>query len=773
MAQRFIDLIATLDADTAQLDRKVNRSGKAVKDYGSKAKGAERSNKKLSSSFSKAANSAASLPGPLGNAVGQVDTLVGSVSQLGVVYGAVGLAATAFIGSIAAGLPVLAESERRMLQQEQLLRATGNASGYTVEQLDMLARKVAEATLTNTEQASKAIGVMLTFRSVMNDQNKTFERSIYLAQSMASVLNTDIVSASKQLGKALEMPSEGMTALRRAGLSFTLAQKDMVKSMEDAGDVASAQQFILAELENQLGKGAGAGGAESQGLIGAMDLFSQYVDEVFEAFTKWSGIKPVVQDVVDELNEGLLVVRDFFAPTTTDEALDLMSERAKVLSEMNAEVAKAGGKDKLSSLFGYTKSDWFNDQRRLTEISTRLDELKAKRDKRLKEEQAAQGAMQKSAAEREKEREREKRATEEKAAEEKAARVAARAKAQEERDKATAQRERSRNQQTTEDWLQDLSRRTMAESELLNAKYMDEAMRLAKVKRDGLVSEENYQTALKDIQQHYGNERLELAKRQQQALEEENQHFWDRYATSMQESAYNTDELWSKTFDNFTTNFGSAFASAVMQSESVGDAFASMARGMAQSMIAAIGKIIAQRMVLWAIEKAMFTKGVSNQVVKVAAEAQSASKVAAINAYKSTAAIPYSGPAMAPAAASAAMAFTEPLAAAATAAAASGLAGMAHEGISAVPKEGTWLLEKGERVYTNQAADKLDKMYDILQSVRPGASSVRDINLNVTMSPEQNLDTESIHHLASQFRTVVKEELVDNLRPGGLLNASI
>jgi hypothetical protein len=210
-----------------------------------------------------------------------------------------------------------------------------------------------------------------------------------------------------------------------------------------------------------------------------------------------------------------------------------------------------------------------------------------------------------------------------------------------------------------------------------------------------------------------------------------------------------------------------------MQSESVGDAFAGMLRGMAQSMIAAIGKIIAQRMVLWAIEKTMFAKGVSNQVVQVAAEAQSASKVAAINAYKSTAAIPYSGPAMAPAAASAAMAFTEPLAAAATAAAASGLAGMAHEGISAVPKEGTWLLEKGERVYTNQAADKLDKMYDILQSVRPGASSVRDINLNVTMSPEQNLDTESIHHLASQFRTVVKEELVDNLRPGGLLNASI
>lgn len=37
--------------------------------------------------------------------------------------------------------------------------------------------------------------------------------------------------------------------------------------------------------------------------------------------------------------------------------------------------------------------------------------------------------------------------------------------------------------------------------------------------------------------------------------------------------------------------------------------------------------------------------------------------------------------------------------------------GMAHDGIDSVPREGTWLLDKGERVYTNESAQKIDSMY--------------------------------------------------------------
>ena len=44
------------------------------------------------------------------------------------------------------------------------------------------------------------------------------------------------------------------------------------------------------------------------------------------------------------------------------------------------------------------------------------------------------------------------------------------------------------------------------------------------------------------------------------------------------------------------------------------------------------------------------------------------------------------------------------------------IAGMAHSGIEEIPSEGTWLLDKGERVYTNKSAQRIDQMYDQLMS---------------------------------------------------------
>lgn len=40
------------------------------------------------------------------------------------------------------------------------------------------------------------------------------------------------------------------------------------------------------------------------------------------------------------------------------------------------------------------------------------------------------------------------------------------------------------------------------------------------------------------------------------------------------------------------------------------------------------------------------------------------------------------------------------------------IAGMAHDGIDTIPREGTWLLNTGERVYTNKSAQRIDQMYD-------------------------------------------------------------
>lgn len=54
------------------------------------------------------------------------------------------------------------------------------------------------------------------------------------------------------------------------------------------------------------------------------------------------------------------------------------------------------------------------------------------------------------------------------------------------------------------------------------------------------------------------------------------------------------------------------------------------------------------------------------------------------------------------------------------------MAGMAHSGISEVPREGTWLLDKGERVYTNDSARQIDQMYQAVMAMNRQRFSAND-----------------------------------------------
>ncbi|MFA1575562.1 coiled-coil domain-containing protein [Vibrio cyclitrophicus] len=55
-----------------------------------------------------------------------------------------------------------------------------------------------------------------------------------------------------------------------------------------------------------------------------------------------------------------------------------------------------------------------------------------------------------------------------------------------------------------------------------------------------------------------------------------------------------------------------------------------------------------------------------------------------------------------------------------------GIAGMAHDGIGEIPAEGTWLLNKGERVYTNDSASQLDQMYKAVMAMYTQRSASND-----------------------------------------------
>ena len=92
--------------------------------------------------------------------------------------------------------------------------------------------------------------VLLTFTDIRGDR---FEQATGAVLNMATALGTDLQSAALQVGKALNDPRQGVTALSRAGIQFSDVQKANIRQMVEMGDVSGAQAIILKELETQFG----------------------------------------------------------------------------------------------------------------------------------------------------------------------------------------------------------------------------------------------------------------------------------------------------------------------------------------------------------------------------------------------------------------------------------------------------------------------------------------------------------------------------------------
>jgi phage-related minor tail protein len=157
----------------------------------------------------------------------------------------------ALMGTAAAGLAgvVIAntiEAEKVQAQLAAALKSTGGAAGLTQEQLNDMAGALQKTTTFADDTISSAQALLLTFTKIGGD---IFPEAIEAALDMSTALGTDLTSATQQLGKALNDPIKGISALGRAGVQFTEDQKGMIESLVDAGRVAEAQTIILGELE--------------------------------------------------------------------------------------------------------------------------------------------------------------------------------------------------------------------------------------------------------------------------------------------------------------------------------------------------------------------------------------------------------------------------------------------------------------------------------------------------------------------------------------------
>lgn len=245
---------------------------------------------------------------------------------------------------------------------------------------------------------------------------------------------------------------------------------------------------------------------------------------------------------------------------------------------------------------------------------------------------------------------------------------------------------------------------------------------------------------------------------------EQHQGFLAQLQEQVQLTTENFDTMWGNTFDRFTQGVGESVANAVMTQQSFADSMRDVMRGVLRSTIAALAEMGAKRLALWATEKLLNKATATSAATTMTTSAQAMALTAGLNAFASTAAIPIVGPILAPGAMAAALAVSQPMAMAVGGISA-GMVGMAHSGIDAVPTEGTWLLDKGERVYTNESVDKLDRMYDIIAN-RSGSddqgSGAREVHISPNFYIENNTNdamTEwfdnNINRIAQKLQDVI------------------
>ena len=132
------------------------------------------------------------------------------------------------------------------------IRSTGKAAGFSTKQIANLATDLSNLTAIDDEAVQSTANLLLTFTNVKGD---VFKDAVLAATDMGAELG-NARSAALQLGKALQDPEKGATALKRAGLDAHAVETAQALAAE--GKQRQAQRYLLREVRKEFGGTAAA-----------------------------------------------------------------------------------------------------------------------------------------------------------------------------------------------------------------------------------------------------------------------------------------------------------------------------------------------------------------------------------------------------------------------------------------------------------------------------------------------------------------------------------
>jgi hypothetical protein len=254
----------------------------------------------------------------------EVQGFGGKVADFGkkaaVAFAAAAVAATAFAVKFGKDALVAGEAadsaNKRIEQINKSMGLFGESTAQVNESLIKYAEQTARATGVDTNSIKATQAKLLTFKELAataDELGGNFQRTTKAAIDLGAAGFGTAELNAVALGKALNDPIKGISALTRNGITFTESEKDRIKVLVESNKVGEAQNMILKAIETQVGGTAEAtanatdrmkvGFTQVQERVGlallpVLEKFTNFmIDKVFPAFEKY--VAPAVQRLVD------------------------------------------------------------------------------------------------------------------------------------------------------------------------------------------------------------------------------------------------------------------------------------------------------------------------------------------------------------------------------------------------------------------------------------------------------------------------------------------
>ena len=125
-----------------------------------------------------------------------------------------------------------------MAQTNAVLKSTGGAANVTAKEVSSLAESLMQKSGVDDEAIASGENLLLTFTNIRNEAGKgndIFNQATGVMLDMSVALGQDMKTSAIQVGKALNDPIKGMTALQRVGVSLHRRPEEDDQRMQESG----------------------------------------------------------------------------------------------------------------------------------------------------------------------------------------------------------------------------------------------------------------------------------------------------------------------------------------------------------------------------------------------------------------------------------------------------------------------------------------------------------------------------------------------------------